>query len=178
MNPPRVLIPADRLQHRIDELAAEITTAWREVDEVTLVIVLKGGFVLGADLARRIDLPTRIEFVRLESYGESTRRGELRVLTDLEAPLAGKHVLIVDDIVDSGHTLALLSRKIEGHEPASVRRCVLLEKTGRREVVLEIEHVGFAIEDVWAVGYGMDHGGLWRSLPYLGAVDPPATTPR
>ncbi len=171
MQPPRVLIDATRLQQRVGELAAEITSASRELDELTLVVVLKGGFMFAADLARRIDLPARIEFITLASYGDATERGDIRLLADIGTSLEGKQVLIVDDIVDTGHTLAYLNRTVAAHGPAGVRRCVLLNKASRREADLTVEHIGFEIDDVWVAGYGMDHAGLWRTLPFIGVVD-------
>lgn len=170
MQPPRVLIDAARLQQRVDELATEITTAFDGLEELTLVVVLKGGFVFAADLARRIDIPARIEFITLASYGDGTEGGEIRLLADIGNSLEGKHVLIVDDIVDTGHTLAYLNRIVTAHDPAGVRRCVLLSKKSHRAADLAVEHIGFEIDDVWVAGYGMDHAGLWRSLPYIGRV--------
>jgi len=171
VQPPRVLIDATRLQQRVDELAAEISFASRGLGELTLIVVLKGGFMFAADLARRIDIPARIEFITLASYGDANEHVDIRLLADIGTSLAGKHVLIVDDIVDSGHTLAYLNRIVAAHDPAGVRRCVLLNKASRREADLTVEHIGFEIDDVWVAGYGMDHAGLWRSLPYIGAVD-------
>lgn len=171
MQPPRVLIDAARLQRRVDELAAEISAASRGLDELTLIVVLKGGFVFAADLARRIDIPARIEFITLASYGDATERGDIRLLAELGTSLEGKQVLIVDDIVDTGHTLAYLNRIVAAHDPAGVRRCVLLSKAARRATDVGVEHVGFEIDDVWVAGYGMDHTGLWRSLPYIGVID-------
>lgn len=172
-SPPRVLIDAERLRQRVAELGDEVSAACRDLDEITLITVLKGGFMFAADLARRLDLQTRIEFLTLASYGDRTSRGETRLLADLETGLAGRHLLVVDDIVDTGHTLAYLDRILASHDPASVRRCVLLNKTARREAKITIEHVGFEIEDVWVAGYGMDHTGLWRSLEYVGVVENP-----
>ena len=174
MQPPRVLIDAIRLQQRVDELAAEISSAFRGLDELTLIVVLKGGFMFAADLARRIDLPARIEFITLASYGDATEREDIRLLADIGASLEGKHLLIIDDIVDTGRTLAYLNRIVAAHDPASVRRCVLLNKASRRTTDLTVEHIGFEIDDAWVAGYGMDHAGLWRSLPYIGVVDDPA----
>ena len=172
MRPPRVLIDAARLQRRVDELATEIATAFGAIDELTFVVVLKGGFVFAADLARRIDLPARIEFITLASYGDATERGDIRLLADIGTSLVGKQVLVVDDIVDTGHTLAYLNRIVEAHDPAGVRRCVLLNKASRRAADLTVEHVGFEIDDIWIAGYGMDHAGLWRTLPHIVAIDP------
>jgi hypoxanthine phosphoribosyltransferase len=172
--PPRVLIDATRLHQRVDELAAEVSLAFRGLDELTLIVVLKGGFMFAADLARRIDIPARIEFITLASYGDATERGDIRLLADIGTSLEGKHLLIIDDILDTGHTLAYLNRIVEAHEPAGVRRCVLLNKASRRTADIAVEHVGFEIDDVWVAGYGMDHAGLWRSLPYIGVVDDPS----
>ena len=174
MQPPRVLFDAACLQRRIDELAAEISSASDGLDELTLIVVLKGGFMFAADLVRRIALPARIEFITLASYGDASERGDIRLLADIETSLEGKHVLLVDDIVDTGHTLAYLNRIVEAHRPAGMRRCALLNKASRRTADLTVEHIGFEIDDLWVAGYGMDHSGLWRSLPYIGVVDDPA----
>ncbi len=174
MLPPRVLIDATRLHQRVDELAAEVSLAFRGLDELTLIVVLKGGFMFAADLARRIDIPARIEFITLASYGDATERGDIRLLADIGTSLEEKHLLIIDDILDTGHTLAYLNRIVEAHDPAGVRRCVLLNKASRRTADIAVEHVGFEIDDVWVAGYGMDHAGLWRSLPYIGVVDDPS----
>ena len=171
MQPPRVLIDATRLHERVAELAAEISSASRGLDELTLVVVLKGGFMFAADLVRRIDIPARLEFITLASYGDATERRDIRLLADIGTSLEGKHLLIIDDIVDTGHTLAYLNRIVEAHRPAGVRRCVLLNKASHRQADLTVEHIGFEIDDVWVAGYGMDHAGLWRSLPYIGAID-------
>ena len=127
--------------------------------------------MFAADLARRIEIPARMEFITLASYGDATKRSGIRLLADLDTSLENRHVLVVDDIVDTGHTLAHLDRIVEAHRPASVRHCVLLNKPSRRQADVEIEHVGFEIDDVWVAGYGMDHAGLWRSLPYVGGID-------
>lgn len=171
VGPPPVLIDRARLQRRVAELGAEVSAACRGFDELTLVVVLKGGFMFAADLARHIDLPTRVEFITLASYGDDTARDDVRLVADFETGLKDRHLLVVDDIVDSGHTLVYLDRILETHEPAGVRHCVLLDKAARRETEVTVEHVGFAIDDVWATGYGMDHAGLWRTLPYIGVVD-------
>jgi len=169
--PPPVLIDTERLRSRVAELGSEISAAYGGLDELTLVVVLKGGFMFAADLARHIDLPTRVEFITLASYGDDSERADVRLVADFETGLAGRHLLVVDDIVDSGHTLAYLDRILAAHEPAGVRHCVLLNKASRREADVTVEYVGFAIDDVWVAGYGMDHAGLWRTLPYIGSVD-------
>jgi len=169
--PPPVLIDSERLRGRVAELGAEISSAYGDIDELTLVVVLKGGFMFAADLSRHIELPTRVEFITLASYAEDTRRGEVRLVADFETGLRGRHVLVVDDIVDTGHTLVYLDRILAAHEPASVRRCVLLNKASRRETAVNVEYVGFEIDDVWVTGYGMDHDNLWRTLPYIGVVE-------
>ena len=174
MRPPRVLIDATRLQRRVDELATEISSVSHGLDELTLVVVLKGGFMFAADLARRIEIPVRIEFITLASYGDDSGRSSIRLLADIESSLVGKHLVLVDDIVDTGHTLSYLNQVVAAHSPAGVRRCVLLNKGSRREKELTVEHIGFEIDDTWVAGYGMDHAGLWRSLPYIGAIDDPS----
>ena len=169
--PPPVLIDSQTLQRRVAALGVEVRAACADLDELTLVVVLRSAFVFAADLARHIDLPTRVEFITLASYADDTGRQDVRLVADFETALAGRHLLVVDDIIDSGHTLVYLDRILAAHRPASVRRCVLLDKSARREVDVTVDHTGFTIDDVWVAGYGMDHGGLWRTLPYIGSVN-------
>jgi hypoxanthine phosphoribosyltransferase len=137
-----------------------------------LVGVLKGAVVFLADLMRAIDAPCECDFIALSSYGASTRSSGIVELTkDLSVPIEGRDVLIVEDIVDTGRTLAYLLRNLETRQPATLRVCTLLDKAARREVPVSLDYVGFTIPDEFVVGYGLDFAGLYRNLPYLGVLD-------
>jgi hypoxanthine phosphoribosyltransferase len=168
---PKPLIPADTIAARVAALGAKITRDYTGKDLV-LVTVLKGGFIFGADLARAIDLPLRVEFLSASSYGDGVASsGDVRVSLEPECPLAGCDVLLVEDIVDTGRTAARLLDLLRGHEPANLKLCALLDKPSRREVVVTIDYPGFTIEDRFVVGYGLDHAGLHRNLPYVGVAE-------
>jgi len=169
--PPAVLLDAATIAARVDALAGQISTDYSGVDELLLVGVLKGAFVFLADLGRRLTLPHRVDFVMASSYGADRQRGELRLLLDLRTEIAGRHVLVVEDIVDSGHTLAHLLDHLAARGPASLKSCVLLRKPECAEVAVAIDYVGFDIPNVWVVGYGLDHDDRLRTLPYIGILD-------
>jgi hypoxanthine phosphoribosyltransferase len=169
--PPRVLISAESIAARVAELGAQITRDYAGRDLV-LVTVLRGAFVFGADLARAIDLPLKVEFLSASSYGDGVvPSGDVRVTLEPDGPLAGRDVLLVEDIVDTGRTAARLLELLEAHEPASLKLCALLDKPSRREVEVPVEYTGFPIDDVFVVGYGLDHAGLHRNQPFIGAVE-------
>jgi hypoxanthine phosphoribosyltransferase len=175
---PKVLIDESAIQQRVNELAHEISHDYADVDELCLVGVLKGAFVFLADLARRLTVPRRIEFVALSSYGEEGPTGEVRLLLDLRHRSAGQHVLVVDDISDTGHTISYLMRTLRARDPASLRSCVLLRKPDLLETDFEPDYLGFDIPDVWVVGYGLDDREQYRTVPYIGVspLAPPAPT--
>lgn len=169
---PRALIDAARIDARVAELARQIDADYTGADEVLLVGVLRGAFIFLADLARRLQTPNRVDFIALSSYGAGTvSSGEVRLIMDLKSAVAGRHLLIVEDIVDSGHTLDYLLRLLAAREPASLRSCALLRKLARREVDVEPDYLGFDIPDLWVVGYGLDHADHYRTLPYIGVID-------
>lgn len=169
---PRALIDAARIDARVAELARQIDADYAGADEVLLVGVLRGAFIFLADLARRLQTPNRVDFIALSSYGAGTvSSGEVRLIMDLKSAVAGRHLLIVEDIVDSGHTLDYLLRLLAAREPASLRSCALLRKLARREVDVEPDYLGFDIPDLWVVGYGLDHADHYRTLPYIGVID-------
>ncbi|HEY7749258.1 MAG TPA: hypoxanthine phosphoribosyltransferase, partial [Aestuariivirgaceae bacterium] len=139
---------------------------------LVLVGVLQGAIPFVADLMRAVALDLTVDFLRTSSYGSgTTSSGTVELVTDLSVDIADRHVLLVDDIVDTGHTLAALKRTLEARRPRSVRACVLLDKTGRRETQVTIEYIGFTIPNVFVVGYGLDYDGLYRNLPYVAALD-------
>ncbi len=181
---PSVLFAPDRIHERVRQLGTEVCAGYPAACEVHLVSVLKGGVVFLADLMRALARPATVDFVRLESYGSGTRpSGPPRLVKDLEDDVAGRDVLIVEDIVDTGRTLAVLIDAVSARRPRSLRTVALLDKPSRRRVEVDVEHVGFTIPDRFVVGYGLDHAGRYRHLPYIGVLDPasgdgPAAPPR
>jgi hypoxanthine phosphoribosyltransferase len=169
---PAVLIPEDRILSRVEALARRISEDYAGVDELVLVGVLRGCYIFLADLSRRLAIPRRIDFIALASYGKTgTVPGAVRLIMDLRTDIAGKHVLIVEDIVDTGHTLQYLLGLLRSRGPASLKTCALLRKPDRLKADVRIDYLGFDIPDAWVVGYGLDHGDRDRALPYIGVVD-------
>jgi len=166
-----VLIPEARIQARVAELAREVQAAYPGHPPVTIVGVLTGCLLFLADLVRRVDLPLRIALLQASSYrGDATSPGELRLRLDLLPELRGRHVLLVDDILDTGRTLSRLVRELTDRGPASLKVAVLLRKQGRQEVPFEPDFCGFEIPDQFVVGYGLDHNDEYRHLPYIGVA--------
>src|SRR5579862_734269 len=165
-----VLIDEDRLQARIKELGAEITADY-EGRELLLVGVLKGAVFFMADLMRSITVPCEIDFMAISSYGASTdSSGVVRILKDLDINIEGRHVVVVEDIVDSGLTLSYLMRNLESREPATLEVCALLTKPGRRQMEVDIRYVGFEIPNKFVIGYGLDFAERYRNLRYVGVL--------
>lgn len=172
-NHVKVLIPSQAIEQKVGELGARISKDYAARAPLLLVGVLKGSFIFLADLSRRIAIPHSVDFIALSSYGDATRStGEVRLIMDLRQAIAGKHVLIVEDIVDTGHTLAYLSHILGAREPASLETCALVHKPSRRKVDVRLNYVGFEIPDKWVVGYGLDYADQYRTLPYIGYVEP------
>ncbi len=170
----RVMLDESAIRDKVRELGAKITNAYKDLDApLQAVVILKGAVVFAADLLRAIDLPVRLDFMAISSYGKQTSSsGVVRILKDLDAPIEGAHVLIVEDIVDSGLTLKYLIDNLAARGPASVKTCVLLDKPERRQVDIKVDFVGFEIEDEFVVGYGLDFAEKYRNLPYVGVLDP------
>jgi hypoxanthine phosphoribosyltransferase len=165
-----ILVQADELQHRIRELGAEISRDYAGRD-LLLIGVLKGAVFFLADLMREIEVPCEVDFMAVSSYGSSTdSSGVVRILKDLDAPLEGRHVLIVEDIVDSGLTLQYLMRTLQTRGPASLAVCALLTKPERRKAEVPARYVGFEIPDRFAIGYGLDYAERYRNLPYVATL--------
>jgi hypoxanthine phosphoribosyltransferase len=165
-----ILVQPDELQHRIGEMAEEVSRDY-EGKDLLLIGVLKGAVFFLADLMRRLEIPCEVDFMAVASYGSSTdSSGVVRILKDLDAPLEGRHVLIVEDIVDSGLTLQYLMRTLEARGPASLEVCALLTKPERRKVEMPARYVGFEIPDKFAIGYGLDYAERYRNLPYVAAL--------
>ncbi|WP_461210549.1 hypoxanthine phosphoribosyltransferase [Desulfocurvus sp. DL9XJH121] len=158
------VISAADIAGRVAELGREITATYQG-EPLTVVCVLKGGFLFFADLVRAVDLPLELEFVRLASYGKGMDSGELVFSKDLETSIKGKHVLIVEDIVDSGRSMDFLMRTFEERGPKSLRLAALVDKAERREVQLTVDFGGFTLEKGFIVGYGMDYAEKYRELP-------------
>ncbi len=171
---PRCLIPEERLQSRVRELAREIEEHYQGKEPLVAVCVLKGSFVFFSDLIRNVDLPMSCDFLGVSSYGSRPKSsGEVRVTLDLSSSVAGKHVLLVEDVIDSGTTLQYLMQTLEARKPASLKVCSLFLKPHTVRTPYEIDFVGFQIGDEYVVGYGIDHQERYRGLSYIGAVERP-----
>lgn len=167
-----VLITADQLQARIAELGQQIATDYAH-DSPLLVGVLKGAVVFMVDLARRINLPVEIDFMAVSSYGASTQStGVVRILKDLDCAIDRRHVLVVEDIIDTGLTLRYLLENLRDRRPSSIRVCSLLRKQKARGTAPPIDYLGFEIPDQFVVGYGLDYAEKYRNLPYIGVLRP------
>ncbi len=165
-----ILVQPDDLSRRVRELGAQITEDYHGRD-LLLVGVLKGAVFFLSDLMRHIDVPCELDFMAVASYGSTTdSSGVVRILKDLDAPIDGRHVLIVEDIVDSGLTLQYLLRNLGARDPKSIEVCALLTKPERRKVSVEPRYVGFEIPNRFVIGYGLDHGERYRNLPYVAAL--------
>jgi hypoxanthine phosphoribosyltransferase len=175
---PEVLISHEAIEARLAELGARISADHAGADHLVLVGVLRGAFMFLADLARHIRVPTQVDFIAVASYNDdTTHSGEVRLIMDVRHAVNGQHVLIVEDIVDSGLTMEYLLRVLGARHPASLRVCTMLRKPDRLQVPVAIDYVGFDIPDVWVVGYGMDLADRYRSLPYIGVIDPATVRP-
>jgi hypoxanthine phosphoribosyltransferase len=167
-----VLIEPDALQQRVTELGEEVSHDYAGRD-LLLVGVLKGAVFFMADLMRHLTIPCEIDFMAISSYGDSTdSSGVVRILKDLDINIEGRHVLVVEDIIDSGLTLSYLIRNLEAREPATLEICALLTKPDRREIDVPVRYVGFEIPNRFVIGYGLDFGERYRNLPYVGVLDP------
>jgi hypoxanthine phosphoribosyltransferase len=165
------MISAEEIAARVREMGADITRDYTG-RQLVLVCVLKGSFVFAADLARAIDLPLRVDFLGVRSYGAGTESsGVVQITQDLAQPIAHEDVLLVEDIVDTGLTIAHLADLLRTRAPASVKVCALLHKPARARVVIAVDYLGFTIEDKFVVGYGLDFAERYRNLPYIGVVE-------
>lgn len=168
---PKVLISAEKIENRIIELAQEIQADYAG-KELTALCVLKGSFIFFSDLLRKLDLPVHCEFLAVSSYGNRRiSSGEVKVTLDINEPLEGKHVLIVEDIVDTGLTLSYLIQNLKSRRPASLRTCTLLMKPDSMRIDVPVDYTGFKIGNEFVIGYGLDDGGKGRGLPYIGVVE-------
>jgi len=167
---PSVLLSADMITTRVAELGRAIT-ADKQNDDLVVISVLKGSFVFAADLIRQIDLPLAVEFLGVRSYGDAKETsGEVQITSDLSRPIEGKDVLLIEDIVDTGLTLNFMLDLLARRNPRSLQLAALLHKPSRTLKPVKIDYLGFSIEDVFVVGYGLDHAQRHRNLPYVGVV--------
>lgn len=167
-----ILIPSEKIQAKIREIGAQITEEYRGLD-LLMVGILRGGIVALADLMRQVDLPVEIDFMDISSYGTgASSSGVVRILKDLEEDITDRHVLIVEDIIDSGLTLSYIQRSLRARGPASLEICALLTKPSRRKVDLSVKYLGFEIPDEFVVGYGLDYAGSYRNLPDICILKP------
>jgi hypoxanthine phosphoribosyltransferase len=164
----RVIISADTINQRVQELAAQISEDYSNVESLYLVGILKGAFIFLADLVRYLTVPHIVDFMALSSYGKTTSSGAVRILMDLREPVENRHVLIVEDILDSGKTLSYLYHLLKERQPASLKTCVLtLKQRSTFTGEVPLDYLGFEIPDVWVVGYGLDFADKYRTLPYI-----------
>lgn len=165
------MISQEQIAARVKELGAEIAAEYKD-RPLVLVCVLKGSFIFAADLARAIDLPLRVDFLGVRSYGEGTESsGVVQITQDLSKPIAGEDVLFVEDIVDTGLTIAHLMDLFRTRQPRSVKVCSLLHKPARARVEVKVDYLGFTIEDKFVIGYGLDFAERYRNLPFIGVVE-------
>ncbi len=171
-----ILIDEQRLQARVVELGAQISGDYKVGQDLLLICILKGGVIFLSDLMRHIIVPHEIDFLAVSSYGRGARAtsGNVRIDMDLKSTVTGRHILIVEDIVDSGHTLRFVMDVLRTRKPASLKLCTLLDKPSRRTVPIDVDYTGFRIEDKFVFGYGLDLDEKFRNLPFIGVVNPEA----
>jgi len=169
--PKRVLYTAEQIAVRVQELGAQITRDYAD-GSLVILCILKGSFVFAADLIRAIDLPLRVEFLGVASYGSGTQStGVVQITQDLTSPITGDDVLLVEDIIDTGLTIDYILRQLLTRSPRSLRVCAFLHKPARTQVSVPIDYLGFSVEDEFVVGYGLDQGQRYRNLPTLSVLE-------
>lgn len=166
-----VMIPEEDVDKRIREIGEQISRDYAG-KEVHLICVLRGGVFFMCELAKRIDVPVTLDFMSVSSYGDDTKSsGVVKIVKDLDDSIKGKHVIVVEDVIDSGRTLSYLLEMLKDREPESLRLCTLLDKPDRRVVKVNVDYTGFEIPDEFVVGYGLDYAQKYRNLPYIGIVE-------
>ncbi len=168
---PRVLIAENRLQERITQLAEQINVDYASCETLSCIGVLKGSVFFMTDLLKKLTVPLTVDFFQTSSYGLDKTPGEVRIRKDIDLSVHGRDVLLIEDIIDTGHTLRTVMSLLEFRGANSVKLCALLDKRTRREVDVSVDYFGFEVEDVFVVGYGLDHAERWRNLPYIGVID-------
>jgi len=175
---PQIIIDTDVIKQRIATLSDQIAKDYANVDQLYMVGILKGAFIFLADLSRQLTLPHVVDFMALSSYGKhASSSGAVRIVMDLRESIEGKHVLIVEDILDTGHTLEYLMHTLGSRGPASLRTCVFLRKRPYKSTI-SLDYLGFEIPDVWVVGYGLDYAELYRTLPFVAELNKAAIAAR
>lgn len=168
----KVMFTEEEIDRRISELGAQITKDYQG-QELTMICILKGAAAFACELAKRIDLPVEMEYMRCSSYGNETESsGVVKIDLDLDRPIRDKHILVVEDIIDTGRTMSYLLDIMRDRGPADVKLCALLDKPDRRVAKVDIDYTGFVIPDKFIVGYGLDYAQKYRNLPYIGIVEP------
>ena len=167
----RELIPEDRIRSRVMELAHQIDQDYADAGEILLLGVLRGSYIFVADLSRALSIDRRVDFIALSSYERDSRQAGVRLIMDTRVSIEGRHILLVEDILDTGRTLAYLLEVLTARKPASIRSCVLVRKP-TQEIQVKADYVGFDIPDDWVVGYGLDFDDRFRALPFIGTLDP------
>jgi hypoxanthine phosphoribosyltransferase len=163
----RILISEDDIQTRVAEIAAEIDRDYEDAGQIVLIGILKGAFIFTADLSRKLQTPHSVDFMSISSYGDTAvSEGAVRLILDLRKPIMDQHVIVVEDIVDSGHTMKYLYETLSTRQPASLKTCTLFRKV-RDSLDVPLDYVGFDLPDVWVVGYGLDYADTHRTLPYI-----------
>lgn len=165
-----IMIPEEKLMKRIEEMGKEISRDFAG-KSVKLICVLKGGVFFACELAKRIDLPVSMDFMSVSSYGNGTRSsGAVKIIKDLDESIEGEHIIVVEDIIDSGVTLNYLLNLLHNRKPASLTLCTMLDKPERRRVEVKVDYIGFEIPDEFVIGFGLDYAQKYRNLPYIGKV--------
>ncbi len=168
-----VLISEEQILKRTKEIADELNKHFKSLDDgrdIVLVCILKGSVMFFSELAKRLDIPVEMDFVICSSYGDSTTPGALKIQKDMDISAEGKHILLIEDIVDTGRTLKRLIEYLNAKNPASLTLCTLLDKPDRREYPVQADHVGFVVPDKFVVGFGLDYAQRYRNLPYIGVL--------
>ena len=168
-----IIVSAEQIESRVYELAHQLDQDYSGVEQLLLIGILRGAFIFMADLTRHLQIPHVVDFMALTSYNKNVSSGEVRILMDSRESIRGQHILIVEDIVDSGGTLNHLYHTIQEREPASLHSCVLVrKKREQRPLQIPVRYIGFEIPDVWVVGYGLDYDNRYRTLPYIAELSP------
>ncbi len=170
----QILIPTEKIQTRVSQLAQQISYDYAGVNHLYTIGILKGAFIFLADITRQLSIPHSVDFMAVASYGSGIREHEaVRIMMDLRDPIVDQHVLLIEDIADTGHTLSSLYHMLEGRMPASLRTCVLVQKKRNEALPIPVDYVGFEVPpDVWLVGYGLDYVNTHRTLPYIAELKP------